>query len=93
MADYAGIDTCPKCGPYLDEQGNELQTELMDVSLVYSHVVVITGVEVPIGIDDDYIYDDEVAHRAAHFFAGQFGVEVDLFYPGLQDVLIESIAR
>ena len=91
MTKYAGKDTCPKCGPYLDEQGNELQTELMDVSLVYPHVVVITGVEVP--IDDDCLDSDEVIHRTAHFLAGEFGVEVDLFYPGLQDVLIESIAR
>jgi hypothetical protein len=86
MADYAGIGTCPRCGPWLDDHGKELETELVDVSLVYPHVVVMTSVEVP--TDDDYIANDEVIHRTAHFLAGEFGVEVDLFYPGLQDVSI-----
>lgn len=88
MADYAGIDSCPKCGPYLDKHGNELETSLADISLVYPYVVVVTSTPVP--IDDDYLDFQDVLHRTAHFLAGEFGTEVDLFYPGLQDVSIES---
>jgi hypothetical protein len=88
MANDAKNESCTKCGPYLDEQGNELQTEVTNVTLVYPHAVVITGVGVP--IDDDYLDSDEVLHRAAHFLADEFGVEVDFFYSGLQDVSIQD---
>jgi cbb3-type cytochrome oxidase cytochrome c subunit len=86
--DYAGRYSCPKCGPYLDEQGNELETEWTNVHLVYPELVVIQGLEVP--IDDYYIDDEDILHRAAHFLAGEFGVGVSVFYPAMQEVIVES---
>jgi hypothetical protein len=88
MTNYLENECCPKCGPYLDEHGNERVTELMDVSLVYPYVVVFTSMEVP--VDDDYVDSDEVVHRTAHFLADEFGVQVDYFFYGVQDVLIEG---
>jgi hypothetical protein len=89
MPDYAGINRCPECGPYLDEHGIEVKTKLVDVSLVYPYIVVVTSMPVPTDFSySDLAGDEEFFHRTAHFLAGEFGVEVDIFYAGIQELSV-----
>ena len=89
--EYVVTDSCPKCGPYLDDDGNDLETEWANVSLVYPFVAVVQSLAIP--VDDDYVDDEEVLHRAAHFLAGEFGVEVGVFYAGIQEVMSERAVK